>query len=146
MGLVLTEPLSGGKSVQSDLTHRGAVVGTPDYLAPEQALDAHQADIRADVYSLGCSLYYLLTGRPPFPDGSVFQKLLHHQFDQPPAVEELRPDVPSALAELLRRMMAKHPGDRPQTPGETAAALVPFAQGEGMSEPLRSDSPQGPAP
>ena len=102
-------------------------MGTPDYIAPEQAVDARTADIRADVYSLGCTLYHLLTGRVPFPGGTLTEKLLRHQQAEPDAIERLCPDVAPGLARVVRRMMAKRPQDRYQTPGEVAGALVPFA-------------------
>jgi serine/threonine-protein kinase len=113
----------------SILTQEGAVMGTPDYIAPEQALDAHLADIRADIYSLGCSFYYLLTGLPPLPAGTLMQKLLKHRMDEPEPVEKLRPGVPAGVAAIARRMMAKQPEDRYQTPGEVAAALAAWDAG-----------------
>ncbi len=111
------------------LTHRydgNSLLGSADYFAPEQALDSHSADTRADVYSLGCTFYFLLAGRPPFPQGNVMQKLLCHQMREPAPVRELRPEVPEALAEVLATMMRKRPGDRFQTPAEVAAALAPW--------------------
>ncbi len=104
------------------LTQMGMVMGTADYMAPEQATDPHAADIRADVYSLGCTLYYLLTGRPPFPEGTILDKLLAHgqRTPAPPS------GVPAALVRVLERMMAKEPAHRYQTPAEVAEALRPF--------------------
>ncbi|HEY7312401.1 MAG TPA: serine/threonine-protein kinase [Gemmataceae bacterium] len=112
------------------LTVPGAVVGTPDYVAPEQALDSRQADIRADIYSLGCTLYFLLAGRPPYPDGSALQKLLAHQQGRPRPLSEIRDDVPRQLVRVLDRMMAADPAKRYPTPAEVAAALVPFLNGQ----------------
>jgi tRNA A-37 threonylcarbamoyl transferase component Bud32 len=109
------------------LTPWGAVVGTPDYTAPEQARDAQQADIRADIYSLGCTLYHLLAGRPPFPDGGVLQKLLAHQNQLARPLNEVRNDVPVELARIVERMMAKDPAQRYATPAEVASALERFA-------------------
>jgi serine/threonine protein kinase len=109
------------------------VLGTADYLAPEQAIDSHAVDIRADVYSLGATLYFLLTGRPPFECATVAQKLLCHQMKEPTPVREVRAEVPAGLAAILAKMMAKKPEDRYQTPAEVAAALLPFAEG---AEPL----------
>ncbi len=107
------------------MTTDGAVtLGTVDYQAPEQALDFHRADIRADIYSLGCTFYYLLTGKPPFGNGPLAVKLMRHQQAEPPDLKELRPDVPDALLPIIRRMLAKKAGDRYQTPGEVAAALA----------------------
>ena len=103
-----------------------AVVGTPDYLAPEQARDAQRADIRADVYSLGCTLYHLLAGHPPFPDGSPLQKLLARQERAAPPIREVRDDVPAGLEAILKRMLAPDPADRYPTAGAVADALAPL--------------------
>jgi serine/threonine protein kinase len=84
------------------------VLGTADYLAPEQAIDSHVVDIRADIYSLGATFYFALAGRPPFPEGTVAQKLIWHQTKMPEPVSQLRPDVPREVAELLQRMLAKN--------------------------------------
>jgi serine/threonine-protein kinase len=121
MGLARLEQADDDSST---LTQEGVVMGTPDYIAPEQALDARLADIRADIYSLGCSFYFLLTGRPPFPSGTLMQKLLKHRMDEPEPVERLRPEVPAGVAAVLRRMLAKQPEARFQTPAELAAALA----------------------
>jgi serine/threonine protein kinase len=117
----------------SSLTPVGAVMlGTLDYMAPEQALDFHKADIRADIYSLGCTFYFLLAGRPPFGEGTVTQKLLSHQNRDVPDLSQVRRDVPVHLRTVLQRMMAKSPEHRFQSPAEVIAALddrsgVPFA-------------------
>lgn len=112
----------GGSSGR--LTPQGAmVVGTPDYLAPEQALDFREADIRADVYSLGCTFFYLLTGQPPFPGGSLVKKLMRHQQAEPPALARFRPDVPAEVAAIIRTMLAKDPAQRYQQPAAVGAAL-----------------------
>jgi eukaryotic-like serine/threonine-protein kinase len=126
-----TEVQDGASQAGVTLTPKGGVVmmGTPDYLAPEQALDFHGADIRADIYSLGCTFYYLLTGQPPFAGGTLPQKLLRHQHVQPPPVEKARPDLPAAGAAILRKMMAKLPQDRYQTPAQVADALAKVAGG-----------------
>ncbi|MBN9523011.1 protein kinase [bacterium] len=107
------------------------VMGTPDYLSPEQAR-CEAVDARADVYSLGCTLYFLLTGRPPFERAaSVFDKLLAHATEAHPPLAATRLDVPAGLEQVLARMTAKDPGARYATPAEAAAALAPFARGEG---------------
>jgi WD40 repeat protein len=120
---VLGQPLAD----TSHLTEEGLFMGTADYVAPEQARDAHQADIRADVYSLGCTLYHLLTGRVPFPAGSVMDKVIKHATEQAAALSALRPDLPAGLEGVVMKMMAKLPDQRYQTPGEVAEALAPFA-------------------
>jgi serine/threonine protein kinase len=102
------------------------VLGTADYLAPEQALDSHSVDIRADIYSLGATFYYLLTGSALFPEGSVAQKLIWHQTRQPRPLRSLRPEVPEEIVAIVDRMMAKEPAKRYQTPSEILAALGPW--------------------
>jgi serine/threonine-protein kinase len=106
------------------------VIGTADYLSPEQALNPATVDIRGDLYSLGCTLYYLLTGQPPFPGGTLMQKILRHQQEAPPAVLTLRPDLPAGLGVVLARLLAKRPEDRYQTPAAVAIALKPFCHGD----------------
>ncbi|MCI0462221.1 MAG: serine/threonine protein kinase [Gemmataceae bacterium] len=110
----------------SALTQDGMMMGTPDYLAPEQATDAHKVDIRADIYSLGCTLYALLAGQAPFAGGSLAQKIAAHLHSEPPPIENLRPGLPPALSAVIRRMLAKHPDHRYRTPAEVAVALAPF--------------------
>src|SRR5205823_13192430 len=91
---------------------KSAVLGTADYLAPEQVVNSAEADIRADVYSLGGTFYYLLTGRTPFGKGSVPEKLMWHQHRQPDSVRDSRPDVPNDLEAIIDRMLAKDPAER----------------------------------
>src|SRR5262249_1318401 len=93
-----------------------SVLGTADYISPEQALNSHEVDSRADIYSLGCTLYFLLAGRAPFKDANVTQKLLMHQMRDPTPITELREDVPGLMGAVLARMMAKEPSARDQTP------------------------------
>src|SRR5262249_48827773 len=121
---------SGGVQGTGTLTPENAVlIGTADYLAPEQALDFHAADIRADIYSLGCTFYYLLTGQPPFSGGMLAEKLLKHQQAEPPPIQQFRQDVPAGLSDVMRKMLAKRPQDRHQTPAEVDEALAPFGSG-----------------
>lgn len=105
-----------------------SVLGTADYLAPEQAIDSHTVDGRADIYSLGATFYFLLTGQPPFAEGSVAQKLLWHQSKSPRPVRDVRHEVPAEVAAILEKMMAKKPENRYQTPEKLAEALLPFTQ------------------
>jgi serine/threonine protein kinase len=100
-----------------------AVIGTADYISPEQATAPHEVDIRSDIYSLGATFYYLLTGRAPFEEGSVAQKLLWHQVRKPPPIRSLRPDVPPEMEAVVDKMLAKAPRDRYQTPKEVIGAL-----------------------
>ncbi len=110
----------------SNLTREGQMLGTPDFIAPEQIRDAQSADIRADIYSLGCTFYYLLTGGPPFRGDHLWDLYqAHFSMDAGP-LNLVRPEVPVELAAVVAKMMAKEPGRRFQTPGEVAQALTPF--------------------
>jgi serine/threonine protein kinase len=104
-------------------TSSGRFVGTPDYLAPEQARSPQSTDGRADLYSLGCTLYFLLTARVPFPSNSAEEKVRCQLSAEPEPVETLRPGLPPALSSLVRKLMAKHPEDRFQSAAEVASAL-----------------------
>jgi hypothetical protein len=129
------------------LTVTGVMLGTADYLAPEQIDKAHTADARADVYGLGGTLYFLLTGSPPFGDRATWWEKLRAHADAPvPPVRQRRPDVPAALAALLERMLAKDPADRPATPGEVADALGPFAGGSDAAGLLTRAGASAPTP
>lgn len=121
----------------AELTQEGSVMGTPDFMAPEQAKNSRRVDRRADLYSLGCTLYYLLTGKPPFPDGTVVEKLLYHQLEEAPPVEKLRPDTPRAVVKVLRRLMAKRPQDRYASAADAAAALAATANAVDPPQPRR---------
>jgi serine/threonine protein kinase len=104
------------------------VLGTADYLAPEQALDSHSVDIRADIYSLGATFYYCLSGRTPFAEGTVAQKLIWHQTRQPKPLRQLRPEIAEEVVAIIDRMMAKDPGQRYPAPIAVADALAPWTQ------------------
>jgi hypothetical protein len=108
------------------LTRQGQLLGTPDYIAPEQISDARSADIRADIYSLGCTLYYLLTGGPPFPAANLYQLLHAHASADAKPLNLARPEVSIELATLVARMMAKDPERRFQEPKQVVQALMPF--------------------
>ncbi len=112
---------------QDRVTRDGATVGTFDYVSPEQARHSHSVDTRSDIYSLGCTLYHMLTGQVPFPSASLPEKLFSHQAVDPEPVTKLVPDVPEGLAAVVARMMRKSPDDRYATPLELAQALEPFA-------------------
>jgi serine/threonine protein kinase len=116
------------RPLDDGLTSEGQMLGTPGFVAPEQTLDAQKADIRADIYSLGCTLYYLLTGRPPFKGTNLYDILQAHHSMDPEPLNLVRADVPVELAALVAKMMAKEPARRFQTPGEVAEALGPFCK------------------
>jgi serine/threonine protein kinase len=130
---VFSDAAKGGASseqpktipVSRRLTSRA--MGTPDFLAPEVALDPTRADVRADIYSLGCTLYFLLTGRLPFPIANIYEKLHHHCNEEATPLRELRPEIPERLAAIVDRMMAKSPAERYPTPADVIEALKPFA-------------------
>jgi serine/threonine protein kinase len=122
-GLAKATRTGTGEAVEG-LTSLNMMMGTPDYMAPEQARDATNVDVRADIYSLGCTLYFLLTGRPPFDGGSLATKIAAHQLSEPNPVENLRQDLLAGLAEVVRKMMAKDPADRYQKPEEVVQALT----------------------
>jgi hypothetical protein len=110
------------------LTVEGSVLGTPDYLAPEQARDASSSDIRADLYSVGCVLYHCLAGRPPFSDTNIMAQMLKHATERPAPVAALTGDqLPVGFQMVLDRFLAKRPDERYQTPAEASEALAPFA-------------------
>jgi serine/threonine protein kinase len=102
------------------------VLGTADYVAPEQIANSHTADIRADIYALGATAYFLLAGHPLFPSGTVSQKLIWHGTREPEPIQQIRPEVPQRLAEVIHRMLAKEPEGRYQTPAELQTALLPL--------------------
>jgi serine/threonine-protein kinase len=114
---------------ESRVTRAGTTVGTLDYLAPEQARDSALADVRSDIYSLGCTLYHMLAGQPPFPDGGLGERLFKHMQVEPTDVREFNADVPEVLWAVLRRMLAKRPDDRYQTPAELLEALLSLQEG-----------------
>ncbi|SFH57344.1 serine/threonine-protein kinase [Planctomicrobium piriforme] len=147
MGLALLEEaaVEDGK----ELTSTGQVMGTIDYMAPEQSLDTHQVDIRADIYSLGATLFRLLTGRAPFADGtrtSITKKLMTLANTPAPDIRTLRPDCPSEVAQLVAALLAKDPAQRPTPPSELARLLAPFAQGADLQALFNSEQVDRSAP
>jgi serine/threonine protein kinase len=122
-------------------------LGTLDYMAPEQWEDAERADKKSDLYSLGCTYYHLLTGRPPFSGpryALVHQKRAGHKQEAPPPLEEMRPDVPQSLRLLIDRLLAKDPETRFASARELAHALEPFARGADLLALLRECSRENP--
>ncbi len=119
---------------QGELTTTGQVMGTPDFIAPEQAEDTHNADIRADIFSLGCTLFYLLTGQVPFGGNTLMEKLTARVKGRHRALRAVRPSVPPGLESIVHRMLERDPAARYQTPAEVAAALALFAQSAAASE------------
>ena len=107
---------------------KGAVLGTADYLSPEQALDCHEVDIRSDIYSLGATFYTLLIGKPPFHGSKITQKLIDHQIKEPLPLHQINATIPHRLSEVVAKMMAKKPESRHQTPAEVIEALRPWAK------------------
>ncbi|MBL8795889.1 MAG: protein kinase [Planctomycetia bacterium] len=123
MGLARLDQHTNDLSSERPMTNPGGLMGTPDYMAPEQAQDAHGVDIRADLYSLGCTLYHLLTGKVPFPGGSLLKKLDAHRSQQPQPLTHYLPQLLPEVERIVFRLMAKQPADRYQTPAELAVAL-----------------------
>jgi len=138
------------------ITHKyddNYVLGTADYVAPEQTRDSHNVDIRADIYSLGATFYFIVAGRPPFPEGTPSEKLTAHQTKTPPSLQSVRPEVPVGIAVLIEKMMAKAPYHRFQTPNEVAYALEAWQSGQSMAnavappaEPQAAGQPAGVSP
>ena len=128
MGLARTLSDEGTAERPSDpqLTSEGIVLGTPDYMAPEQARDARTADIRSDIYSLGCVLYHLLGGHPPFPDSNIISQMIRHATETPKPLKELNPAVSDGLQQIINWMLAKDPAQRYPTPARAYQALQVF--------------------
>ena len=110
-----------------DITVAGTTLGTFDYISPEQARDPRTADVRSDIYSLGCTMYHMLTGQPPYPEGTALQKLLDHQGKSPPDPCLMNPTVPQELAAIMRKMMGNNPNHRYGVPGLLLNDLIQMA-------------------
>ena len=142
MGLALTKEDSA-----MQLTQTGLVLGTVTYCAPEQFRDASRVDIRADIYSLGCTLYHLLTGKAPYCERKAFAEVVQAHLNEPfPTLAAVRPDAPAGLETVLARMTAKDPASRFATPSAVAEALEPFAQGADLAPLVPASVPQSPPP
>lgn len=140
----LTAQEDGVPGNDSIMTNSQTVMGTPDFLSPEQARNLHATDGRSDLYSLGCSFFYLLTGKPPFPGGTTMEKLVRHSTEPVASVTNLRSDVPSEVAAIVDKLLAKKPADRFQSASELAATLQPFTGQESANwvvvEPLPAEN------
>jgi serine/threonine-protein kinase len=159
LGLSRGDPTEVG---QTQLTKIGTLIGTPDYIAPEQITDPHHVDIRADLYSLGCTIYYLLSGRAPFEDAQPVEKLYLHAKEEPEPIEKHRPDLPHEMRQIVRRLLNKKPKRRYSEPADLLGDLLPLLQSswnssaptlneranltslhlEGAVTPSREDGPQ----
>ena len=128
LGLVRSEA-DAASGLTRQLDNR-SILGTADYVAPEQAVDSSNVDIRADLYSLGATLYFLLAGRPLFPEGRTAQKLVWQQIKDPAPINRLRREIPQELAEVVHTLLQKKPEDRFQTPTEVFDALGPWDSGD----------------
>ncbi|HEV3080792.1 MAG TPA: protein kinase [Gemmataceae bacterium] len=126
-----------GAAENFQLTTEGSILGEPDYLAPEQARDAHAADIRADIYSLGATFFHALAGHPPFPDSNRVRQLVRHATEAPRPLRELNLAVPEGLQAVVNRLLAKDPAQRPGTPQQAAQCLEPFLPGDRAQRPAR---------
>ena len=128
----------------SPLTHPNAVVGTLDYASPEQLADASRADRRSDLYSVGCTLYFTLAGRPPFDGGDIVSKIFRHRMEDPEPLEQVAHGVPQAFGAIVRRLMSKEPGDRYQTAAELADDLARWTDPERVRALLGAGSTRRP--
>ncbi len=133
-----------GQAAGARLTQSGTYMGTVDYMAPEQAEDARRADHRADIYSLGCTTYFLLTGREPFVGETVLKRLMAHMERPAPMLRSVRPDVPTGVEDVYQKMMAKRPSDRPQSMAEVIR-LLEMCKAEVEASPSPEKAPKSSA-
>jgi eukaryotic-like serine/threonine-protein kinase len=126
LGRVMFEEAGSVQPEGDGLTGEGVLLGTPDYMSPEQARDPRAADIRSDIYSLGCVLYHALAGQPPFPDTNIISQMIRHATEAPKPLKELNPAVPDGLQQIVNWMLAKDPAGRYPTPERAAQALQIF--------------------
>ncbi|MEX2175465.1 MAG: serine/threonine-protein kinase, partial [Pirellulaceae bacterium] len=140
LGLAL---FSDSEEASLTVAHNENVLGTADYLAPEQAVNSHRVDHRVDVYGLGCTLYFLLTGHPPFPEGSLAQRIAKHQSQMPEDIRKDRPDCPRDLTDICVKMMQKRPEKRYAHMRDVAEALIGWLHNHGYNfEPGGSEAAQ----
>ncbi|MEM6470343.1 MAG: serine/threonine-protein kinase [Planctomycetota bacterium] len=132
MGLARSDNLDLGE----EMTASGVTLGTFDYISPEQAFDPRDADIRSDIYSLGCTLFFMLTGQPPYTGGTMLQKLISHGKTPPPDPREQRPDLPDELVAVMNRMMAKDANSRYQNAADLLADLNELSHRYGLKVPI----------
>jgi len=140
LGRVLFEEGAPDITTDPGLTGEGVLLGTPDYMAPEQARDARSADIRADVYSLGCVLYHCLSGQPPFPDSNIISQMIRHATEPPRPLKELNAAVPDGLQQIVNWMLAKDPAARYPSPERAAQALQVFLAAGGADGPATPEA------
>lgn len=125
----------------ANLTTAGDLLGSPDYISPEQARDAHRADIRSDIYALGCVLFHTLTGQVPFPDKNIATKMVKAATTAPPRLASLRPGIPDGLQVILDRLMARDPAQRYPTPDQAAQALQAYlTAGATPARPIEAEA------
>lgn len=125
-----------------ELTAEGVLLGTPDYLAPEQARDPRAIDVRADIYSLGCVLYHTLTGQPPFVDSNILSQMVRHATEAPKPLKDFNPQIPDGLQQIVSWMLAKKPEERYPTPERAAQALQMFLLADNVPAKRIEDAPQ----
>jgi serine/threonine protein kinase len=125
-----------------ELTGEGMILGTPDYLAPEQARDPRTIDIRADIYSLGCVLYHLLTGQPPFPDKNLISQMVRHATETPKPLQQFNPAIPDGLQQIVNYMIAKQAAQRYPNPERAAQALQMFLMADSQAPAAADEAPQ----
>jgi serine/threonine protein kinase len=142
LGRALFDERAAAMAGNLHLTGEGMLLGTPDYLAPEQARNARGSDIRADIYSLGCVLYHCLTGQPPFPDTNILSQMVRHATEAPKPLRELVPELPDGLQPILNLMLAKDPAQRYPTPERAAQALQGFQMAGAEPAKMAEEGPQ----
>ncbi|WP_197452325.1 serine/threonine protein kinase [Rosistilla carotiformis] len=132
--------------VTDDMTASGVTLGTFDYISPEQARDPREADVRSDLYSLGCTLYFILVGRPPFPGGSIVQKLMNHGNAPPPNPAVFRPEIHPDLTAIIHKLLAKKPSDRYPRPADVIADLHHLSKQLGLTRSAAMGTTSVPTP